>query len=111
MKRAIIIVLDSVGIGELPDAADFGDVGSNTLVNIKKVRPQTSLPNLCALGLGDIQGKDISLLGEVGNRHKNTRQLCRIRYGHHSGFRRGAHENRLPHRLYLCGQRVPDCGT
>ena len=63
MKRAIIIVLDSVGIGELPDAADFGDVGSNTLV--KKVRPQTSLPNLCALGLGDIQGKDISLLGEV----------------------------------------------
>ena len=65
MKKAIIIVLDSVGIGELPDAADFGDVGSNTLVNIKKVRPQTSLPNLCALGLGDIQGKDISLLGEV----------------------------------------------
>lgn len=65
MKRAIIIVLDSVGIGELPDAADFGDVGSNTLVNIKKVRPQTSLPNLCALGLGDIQGKDVSLLGEV----------------------------------------------
>ena len=65
MKRAIIIVLDSVGIGELPDAADFGDVGSNTLVNIKKVRPQTNLPNLCALGLGDIQGKDISLLGEV----------------------------------------------
>ena len=34
MKRAIIIVLDSVGIGELPDAADFGDVGSNTLVPI-----------------------------------------------------------------------------
>ena len=65
MKRAIIIVLDSVGIGELPDAAAFGDVGSNTLVNIKKVRPQTSLPNLCALGLGDIQGRDISLLGEV----------------------------------------------
>lgn len=65
MKRAIIIVLDSVGIGELPDAADFGVVGSNTLVNIKKVRPQTSLPNLCALGLGDIQGKDVSLLGEV----------------------------------------------
>lgn len=54
-----------MGIGELPDAAAFGDVGSNTLVNIKKVRPQTSLPNLCALGLGDIQGRDISLLGEV----------------------------------------------
>lgn len=65
MKRAIIIVLDSVGIGELPDAANFGDVGSNTLVNIKKARPQTDLKNLCALGLGNIQGKDIELLGKV----------------------------------------------
>lgn len=36
MKRAIIIVLDSVGIGELPDASAYGDAGSNTLVNIKK---------------------------------------------------------------------------
>lgn len=65
MKRAIIIVLDSVGIGELPDAADFGDVGSNTLVNIKKARPQTSLPHMAALGLGNIQGEDIALLGKV----------------------------------------------
>ena len=65
MKRAIMIVLDSVGIGELPDAADFGDVGSNTLVNIKKARPETSLPNMAALGLGNIQGEDIHLLGKV----------------------------------------------
>ena len=65
MKRAIIIVLDSVGIGALPDAAAFGDEGSNTLVNIKKVRPQTSLPNLCRLGLGNIQGEEIELLGKV----------------------------------------------
>ena len=36
MKRAIIIVLDSVGIGELPDAVEYGDTGSNTLINIKK---------------------------------------------------------------------------
>ncbi len=65
MKRAIIIVLDSVGIGELPDAADFGDVGSNTLVNIKKARPKTSLPHLTSLGLGNIPGKDIALLGKT----------------------------------------------
>lgn len=65
MKRAIIIVLDSVGIGELPDAANFGDVGSNTLVNIKKARPETSLPNLCGLGLGNIQGEKIHLLGKT----------------------------------------------
>ena len=65
MKRAIIIVLDSVGIGALPDAAAFGDEGSNTLVNIKKARPETSLPNLCRLGLGNIQGEEIELLGKV----------------------------------------------
>ena len=65
MKRAIIIVLDSVGIGALPDAADFGDAGSNTLVNIKKARPETNLPNLCALGLGNIQGEEVELLGKV----------------------------------------------
>ena len=34
IKRAVLIVLDSVGAGELPDAADYGDVGSNTLKNI-----------------------------------------------------------------------------
>lgn len=65
MKRAIIVVLDSVGIGELPDAADFGDVGSNTLVNIKKARPETDLKNMCALGLGNIQGDEIHILGKV----------------------------------------------
>ena len=65
MKRAIIIVLDSVGIGALPDAVDFGDAGSNTLVNIKKVRPKTDLSNLCALGLGNIQGEEIELLGKA----------------------------------------------
>ena len=43
MKRAIIIVLDSVGIGEMPDAAKYGDEGSNTLVNIKKARPEMDL--------------------------------------------------------------------
>ena len=65
MKRAIIIVLDSVGIGELPDAAKYGDQGSNTLVNIKKARPDMNLKNLCSLGLGNIDGKEISILGNV----------------------------------------------
>jgi len=49
MKRAIIIVLDSVGMGELPDAAKYGDEGSNTLGNIAKNLPDFSLPNLESL--------------------------------------------------------------
>lgn len=59
MKRATIIVLDGVGIGELPDAAKYGDTGSNTLVNLKKTMPELKLPNMCALGLGNIEGADI----------------------------------------------------
>ena len=55
MKRAAIIVLDSVGIGELPDASKYGDEGSNTLVNIKKKYPEFNVPNMAALGLGNIQ--------------------------------------------------------
>lgn len=65
MKRAIIIVLDSVGIGVLPDASLYHDEGSNTLVNIKKAVPSLHLPNLCRLGLGNIDGEEISILGSV----------------------------------------------
>lgn len=54
MKRAIIIVLDGVGIGELPDADKYNDCGSNTLMNIKKQVPTLKLKNMCSLGLGNI---------------------------------------------------------
>jgi phosphopentomutase len=53
-RRVIWIVLDSVGIGEMPDAADYGDTGSDTLGNLARKRPLT-LPNLAALGLGNIR--------------------------------------------------------
>jgi phosphopentomutase len=56
MKRVIIIVLDSAGIGELPDAAAYGDEGSNTLGNIAAAVEGFSLPNLEKLGLGHIDG-------------------------------------------------------
>ena len=53
-KRIIWIVLDSVGIGEMPDAASYGDAGSDTLGNIAKLRP-LHLPNFSRLGLGNIK--------------------------------------------------------
>lgn len=53
-RRAIIIVLDSVGIGSMPDAAEFGDAGAHTLGNINSVRP-IYMPNLVSLGIGDIE--------------------------------------------------------
>ncbi len=54
INRFIIIVLDSVGIGELPDAAAFGDVGSHTLGNIARVVGGLKLPHLEAMGLANI---------------------------------------------------------
>ena len=63
MKRAILVVLDSVGIGALPDAAKYGDAGSNTLCNLKTAYPQLELPHLRALGLGNIDGA--AVLGPV----------------------------------------------
>ena len=53
-NRAIIIVLDSVGVGELPDAYKYGDEGSNTLANTAKAVGGLSLPNFQKLGLGNI---------------------------------------------------------
>jgi phosphopentomutase len=53
-KRVIWIVLDSVGIGELPDAADYGDVGRDTLGHIARSRA-LALPNLVRLGLANIK--------------------------------------------------------
>lgn len=55
MKRAVLIVLDSVGIGEMPDAHLYGDVGANTLGNIAKAVGGMTIPNLEALGLGNIE--------------------------------------------------------
>ncbi|MEI3406974.1 MAG: hypothetical protein V8Q79_10525, partial [Christensenellales bacterium] len=54
-KKAIIIVLDSVGIGELPDAAAYGDKGADTLGDIiNTCHPE--LPNMMGLGLANIDG-------------------------------------------------------
>ena len=56
IKRAILIVLDSLGVGELPDASEYGDEGSNTLKNIYKHAENFSLPNLEKLGILNIDG-------------------------------------------------------
>ncbi|MBC7263677.1 MAG: phosphopentomutase [Chloroflexi bacterium] len=54
VRRVIFVVLDSVGVGELPDADQYGDVGSNTLGNTAKAVGGLHLPNMGSLGLGNI---------------------------------------------------------
>lgn len=57
IKRVFLIVLDSCGIGELPDAAQYGDAGSNTMRAISR-SPKFCADNLISLGLGHIDGID-----------------------------------------------------
>jgi phosphopentomutase len=54
MPRACVIVLDAVGAGELPDAHEYGDEGSDTLGNVAKAVGGLDLPNLEQLGLGNV---------------------------------------------------------
>ena len=94
MPRACVIVLDGVGAGALPDAAEFGDEGSDTLGNVARAVGGLDLPNMEALGLGNVaptrgcgadarcaggggpparalerQGHDARALGDDGDRH------------------------------------------
>ncbi len=57
MKRVFLIVLDSLGIGNAPDADAFGDVGANTLLRISRSE-KFNIPTLKSLGLGNIEGID-----------------------------------------------------
>ncbi len=59
INRVLVIVLDGVGVGALPDADEYGDVGSNSVANTARAIGGLDLPNMQALGLGnltDIQG-------------------------------------------------------
>jgi phosphopentomutase len=55
MPRACVIVLDAVGAGALPDADQYGDAGSDTLGNVAKAVGGLDLPNMEALGLGNVE--------------------------------------------------------
>jgi len=53
-RRALVVVLDACGVGALPDAADYGDAGTNTLAHLAQAAGGLELPALGALGLGSI---------------------------------------------------------
>jgi phosphopentomutase len=54
VKRVILVILDSLGVGALPDAAAFNDIGAATLPHIHTVRGGLNIPNLCTIGMGEI---------------------------------------------------------
>ena len=71
MKRVVLVVLDSVGVGEMPDAQMYGDKGSHTLDHTFEACNKLNLPNLKKLGFGNIDGvkslgKEENLIGAYG---------------------------------------------
>ncbi len=60
IHRVILIILDSVGIGSMPDAPMFNDEGANTLLHVYQQRGVLDIPNLCSLGIGNIVDVDCS---------------------------------------------------
>ena len=83
MKKSIIVILDGFGVGEAPDASEYGDVGSNTLEGIYN-NYTLSVPNLKKLGLYNIQGLNISekeenITGAFGKAAEKTKgkNMCK----------------------------------
>lgn len=68
MRRVFLIVLDSFGIGEMPDAVEYGDFNVNTLGSVAK-SPYFHMPNMAELGLFTIDGVS------VGNREQNAKAV------------------------------------
>ncbi|MDJ0913344.1 MAG: phosphopentomutase [Desulfobacterales bacterium] len=66
IDRVVLIVLDSAGVGAMPDAAQFNDAGANTLRNIFRARGSLTIPNLCSLGLGNIAALDCNHTDIIG---------------------------------------------
>jgi phosphopentomutase len=77
INRVILIVIDSVGVGHLPDADRFNDRGAHTLMHIYEQRGVLGIPNLCALGMGKIADvgcstrKIIGCYGKMGEQSYN----------------------------------------
>ena len=69
MKKVILMVLDSMGVGELPDAKEYGDLGADTLGHIIQSKKNLDIPNLKNLGIGNIDGvawRDLAVANPKG---------------------------------------------
>jgi phosphopentomutase len=78
-KRIFLIVIDSVGVGEMPDAEIFGDVGANTIGNLAKEVGGIKLPVLESFGYGNLT--DIQGVKEVDQPRANTTKMAELSNG------------------------------
>ena len=84
MKRIFLIVLDSCGIGQMPDSEAFGDVGVNTLRSCAG-SPRFSVPNMLKAGLGNLEDRKSTRLNSSHRRglrseERRVGKECRSRW-------------------------------
>ena len=84
MKRVIILVIDGLGVGEAPDAKEYGDKGSDTLGNICKKVPKLKVPNLARLGLFNITGINVDKKKQPSEVYGNYGKCLEQSYGKNS---------------------------
>src|SRR5690625_869779 len=77
-KRVFLVVLDSVGIGEAPDAEKYNDVGANTLGNIAKTMKGLHMPTMGSLGLSNIEPIEGIEIAEVPKAHYTKMQEASV---------------------------------
>ena len=98
-RRAFIVVLDAVGAGELPDAAAWGDEGSSTLAHVAEAVGGLRLPNLQALGLGNVLPLEGCPPLAIGALRRRPPARALAGQGHHGrplGARRDRHRAPVP---------------
>ena len=76
IKRVILVILDSLGVGALPDAAAFNDMGAATLPHIYEERGELNIPNLCSIGMGEIVNVGCTPKAVLGSYGRMAAQSC-----------------------------------
>ena len=94
MKRCFLVVIDSLGVGEAPDAKQYGDEGVNTLGNVAKHVQGVDLPTFDKLGFGKItnvlglgteHNATVGRLSEVSRKRLNLGALGNCRFNYNTG--------------------------
>lgn len=76
IRRVILVILDSLGVGALPDAAAFNDTGAATLLHIYEERGGLDIPNLCSIGMGKIVAVGCTPMDVLGSYGRMAAQSC-----------------------------------
>lgn len=106
MPKFTIIVLDSVGVGALPDAAEFGDVGTNTLKHVNEHMGGLDIPNMKRLGLFHIDGTGLPAEGSAKGCYGKAAEVSKAKDTTNGHFEIAGLKVKKPFKVF--GESFPD---